>query len=64
MFLDCLSVPLANGRHDLAIKCWLGVESRLSDMSKSDQRWRAAGVACWDVFLEGRIAVAPYAGVK
>jgi hypothetical protein len=56
MYLDCLSVALANGRHNLAIKCWIGVEYRLSQIEKADQKWRVAATACWDSFLLTRMA--------
>ncbi|KIM92511.1 hypothetical protein OIDMADRAFT_20701, partial [Oidiodendron maius Zn] len=47
---------LANGRRDLALKCWIGVEYRLSQIAKADQGWRAAASTCWDSFLSSRMA--------
>jgi hypothetical protein len=56
MYLDCLSVALANGRHNLAIKFWISVEYRLSQIAKADQGWRAAATVCWGYFLSSEMA--------
>lgn len=55
MYLDCLSVALANGRHDLAFKGWIGLEDRLNQRASTDEEWKTAASACWSSFLPTKI---------
>ena len=55
LYLECLSVALANGRHNLAIKCWISVGDRLNQRASTDHKWKAAASACWGSFLSTRI---------
>jgi hypothetical protein len=56
MFLDSLNVALVNGRHNLAIRCWITIENCLRRIAMADQEWRVAAAACWDSFLTSGMA--------
>jgi hypothetical protein len=51
MYLDCLGVALANGRHEMALKRWISAGDHLKQKAKKDRAWEAAAVTYWSSFL-------------